>query len=390
LPAERRWTLLPSPLAETEADVYEDLEAVAGLRIGRVMERVSKEHSEKLVHSNAEFASRGLAQSGPMQQARVELSISAAEGICREVANTWRELIVKRDRRLTQDSVRFIMSKVEAHAQSLIRSSMMAMKAAASPPDWAVGRLTHGIQGVVANIRRDLEIERREGELFPPDSTASSSGVFVIMAANRGLGPLYEQAIAPSVRENGLEPFLMVHREPRASISDEILSRIETAELIVADLSFERPNCYYEVGYAQAKGKKVLFTARRDHDPRRSNREPAAPKVHFDLDSHRISFWEDGEWATLRGELAQRVREALQVLKSPLSISDRLGERGESEVLTYFRKVQSEMTGQALLYDHVVAQELGWPLGDVRLVLKRLMEKGHIRPLASGYFLKDR
>jgi nucleoside 2-deoxyribosyltransferase len=210
------------------------------------------------------------------------------------------------------------------------------------------------------------------------------------MAANDELRALYDEAIGPAVRENALEPFLMVHREPRASIANEILLRIEGARLVVADLTYERPNCYFEVGYAQAKGKKVLFTARRDHDPRRTSRQLGDPKIHFDLDSQRFSYWEHGDWTLLRTELSKRICEALSNLDLISDTSDRLGEKGESEVLTCLQGIQNGKPARVLFYDHFVAQQLGWPLEDVRLVLKRLAEKGWISPLANGYALTRR
>ena len=43
----------------------------------------------------------------------------------------------------------------------------------------------------------------------------------------------------------------MVSREPdEGSINSAILAQIDKAKLLVADLTHERPNCYYEVGNA--------------------------------------------------------------------------------------------------------------------------------------------
>jgi len=37
-----------------------------------------------------------------------------------------------------------------------------------------------------------------------------------------------------------------------------------SADYFVADLSFERPSCYYEIGYAQGMNKKVFLIAQND------------------------------------------------------------------------------------------------------------------------------
>jgi nucleoside 2-deoxyribosyltransferase len=42
---------------------------------------------------------------------------------------------------------------------------------------------------------------------------------------------------------------------------DESLVLLENAELVIADLSLERPSCYYEIGFAQSKNKSVYLIA---------------------------------------------------------------------------------------------------------------------------------
>lgn len=64
-------------------------------------------------------------------------------------------------------------------------------------------------------------------------------------------------------------------------ISEKIQSCIMLSELVVADLSHERPNVYYEVGFADAFNKRLLLVARKD------------TKIHFDLQGNKVLFYKN-------------------------------------------------------------------------------------------------
>lgn len=49
-------------------------------------------------------------------------------------------------------------------------------------------------------------------------------------------------------------------------LMDKVHQLIENAELVIADLSESRPNLYYEVGYAKARGKRVIVICHRGTD----------------------------------------------------------------------------------------------------------------------------
>src|SRR5258706_13655351 len=92
--------------------MYEDLEPIANLKFGELVERVSRENGAKSA-AIAELAGRGLANSGPMIQARLNSALEHSERVCRGLYEIWLELILQRNQgRISREDVNFIMGKV--------------------------------------------------------------------------------------------------------------------------------------------------------------------------------------------------------------------------------------------------------------------------------------
>lgn len=85
--------------------------------------------------------------------------------------------------------------------------------------------------------------------------------VFVIASFAPEIEPTY-LAIAAAARAVGLRAERIKDIQGDYRITDKMLAMIRHAKFIVADLTYERPNVYFELGYARAFGKTVITLMR--------------------------------------------------------------------------------------------------------------------------------
>ena len=105
---------------------------------------------------------------------------------------------------------------------------------------------------------------------------------FVIMQiGNPELDELCEKAIFPSIRACGLEPRRVDRHNEGGLLKSEIIRFIQESDILIADLTNERPNVYLEVGYAMGvdKFRNLILTVREDHFPDSPNHARGRPKI---------------------------------------------------------------------------------------------------------------
>jgi hypothetical protein len=162
--------------------------------------------------------------------------------------------------------------------------------------------LTNGADAPEEVFREFREGARRTNELF------------TIMAFRAETTPFWENVVRPAAEAAGVRPVRIDAEEPEVAISEAILSSIRRATLVLCDLSFERPNCYFEAGFAKGSFRRVIFTARADHDPRAAARGPH--RVHFDVDQLPITFWRPEDLPAARDEVQQRLADVLREIRT--------------------------------------------------------------------------
>jgi hypothetical protein len=123
--------------------------------------------------------------------------------------------------------------------------------------------------------------------------------VFVIMKFGaKELDSAYEGVIKPIIEEYGFKSLRIDEVQDSGKITDQVLEEIASSQYVLADLSGERPNCYYETGFAHALGKQIILTIKE------------SDRIHFDLASYRFIQW--ATEAELRRELRKRFTELVK------------------------------------------------------------------------------
>lgn len=104
--------------------------------------------------------------------------------------------------------------------------------------------------------------------------------IFVIMKfGDDVLNSAYNGVIKPLGEEFGYKVIRVDEIQDSGNINQQILENIAKSKLIIADLSGEKPNCYYEAGFAHALGKEIIFSIQDGN------------KIHFDLITNRFIIW---------------------------------------------------------------------------------------------------
>jgi nucleoside 2-deoxyribosyltransferase len=84
---------------------------------------------------------------------------------------------------------------------------------------------------------------------------------------------------------NHYHPLRIDRKEHEDKIDDQIIAEIRRSAFVVADFTANRPNVYYEAGFAHGLGRRVLFTSKRqDRDD-----------LRFDVRQFNVIEWERPE-----------------------------------------------------------------------------------------------
>lgn len=124
--------------------------------------------------------------------------------------------------------------------------------------------------GRYEELRNKIEKEKQEKYSF-----------FVCPFNDEEIDHNYEYVIKPVVEKHQYK----IQRADEISstnlITTEILNAISRSDFVVADLTYEKPNCYYEVGFAHSLGRPVIIIAKE------------GTERHFDIAGYKWNYWKD-------------------------------------------------------------------------------------------------
>lgn len=181
----------------------------------------------------------------------------------------------------------------------------------------------------------------------------------------------YEDVFAPAIRAASLEPY-RVDRDPAVSVPiDDIQAGIEASDVVLADVTTDNPNVWFELGYAIAAQRDVVLVC---SDERQT-------KFPFDVQHRNITRYStdsSSDFDSLRQKIESRIE---ATLKRSVSLGRVAG-------------IQSVASVEGLEQHHVatlvaVAEEIDDPTSGVSTYqIRSSMERAGFTKLATTMGLK--
>ena len=113
-------------------------------------------------------------------------------------------------------------------------------------------------------------------------TTVCKPQAFVVMQFSDEFDALYEDVIKPTCEKEGLEAIRADDIYKSGLIINDIARSIEEASVIIADVTTDNPNVFYEVGYAHGIKKATILLSDRTRE-----------KLPFDVSGFRTLFYDN-------------------------------------------------------------------------------------------------
>lgn len=121
---------------------------------------------------------------------------------------------------------------------------------------------------------------------------------------------IYNEVYIPLCADLNLKAVRLDKENNGSLVMNQIITNINDSEVIIADLTLARPNCYFEIGFAMGakKESRVFLTCREDHSSGSENYKKDAHRIHFDVAGYDINFWKINEVENFRLRLEEKIK----------------------------------------------------------------------------------
>lgn len=106
--------------------------------------------------------------------------------------------------------------------------------------------------------------------------------LFVVMQFTEEYNNLYKEVIIPVAEKKGLEVIRADEFYSSTPILNDIIRSIKESSIIIAEITPDNPNVFYEIGYAHAINKPTILICDRKRE-----------KLPFDISSFRTLFYDN-------------------------------------------------------------------------------------------------
>ena len=161
-----------------------------------------------------------------------------------------------------------------------------------------------GIETIV-NSQLGIAMGGVDGEVLVKDIhvKGTTPQIFVVMQFTEQYNELYNEVIRPTCESYGYECIRADDMYTNKLIIEDIVQYIKESSIVIADITPNNPNVFYEVGYAHGSGKPTILLS----DKKRE-------QVPFDVSGFRTLFYDN----TIGGKavIEERLKKHLDNIKS--------------------------------------------------------------------------
>lgn len=147
--------------------------------------------------------------------------------------------------------------------------------------------------------------EKGENEYLKEVLRRRSNIVFVAMAFGKNrTEEFYRSVLYPTIKKLKLKPFRMDIDNSKAGLIDNaMLYNIQNSKFVIAELSDKNPGAYWEAGYAEGLGIKVIYAC---------EKRQFKNKLHFDVNHRNTILWEATDHQKAKERLQNVIKYCLE------------------------------------------------------------------------------